>query len=62
MIYLLVIMFCFIIAVLVTPYVMKLAYFTKAVDQPNQRKSIIGLCENGRIGDLCFLFTRIYDI
>ena len=38
MIYLLVIMFCFIIAVLVTPYVMKLAYFTKAVDQPNQRK------------------------
>ena len=38
MIYLLVISFCFIIAVLVTPYVMKLAYFTNAVDQPNQRK------------------------
>ena len=38
MIYLLVISFCFIIALLVTPYVMKLAYFTKAVDQPNKRK------------------------
>lgn len=38
MIYLLVISFCFIIAVFITPYVMKLAYFTHAVDQPNQRK------------------------
>ena len=38
MIYLLVISLCFIIACLITPYVMKLAYFTNAVDQPNKRK------------------------
>ena len=38
MIYLLVISLCFIIACLITPYVMKLAYFTNAVDHPNKRK------------------------
>ena len=38
MIYLLVISFCFILAVVITPYVIKLAHFTNAVDQPNQRK------------------------
>lgn len=38
MIYLLVISVCFILAVVITPYVIKLAHFTNAVDQPNQRK------------------------
>ena len=38
MIYLLAISLCFLIACFITPYVMKLAYFTDAVDQPNKRK------------------------
>ncbi|MGL4374517.1 MAG: glycosyltransferase family 4 protein, partial [Turicibacter sp.] len=38
MVYLLTISFCFLMAVLVTPYVIKLAHFTNAVDEPNQRK------------------------
>lgn len=50
MIYLLVISFCFIIAVLITPYVMKLAHFTHAVDQPNQRK--VHNCVMPRMGGL----------
>jgi len=38
MIYLMVVCFCFIVAVLVTPYMIKLAHFTHAVDAPNKRK------------------------
>ncbi len=38
MIYLFTISFCFILAVLVTPFVIKLAHFTNAVDKPNHRK------------------------
>jgi len=38
MFYLLIIGFCFIIATLTSPYMIKLAHFTKAVDAPNKRK------------------------
>ena len=38
MIYLLAVGFCFIIAALATPYIIKLAHFTNAVDAPNARK------------------------
>lgn len=38
MIYLLVIVFCFIVSTLITPYMIQLARFTNAVDAPNKRK------------------------
>ena len=38
MIYLLAISFCFMVAILATPYIIKLAHFTNAVDAPNHRK------------------------
>ena len=38
MIYLIIISFCFFIAAFITPYIIKLAHFTKAVDNPNSRK------------------------
>ena len=58
MIYLLIISLCFIIACLITPYVMKLAYFTNAVDQPNKRKVHSRIMPTG---DLCCFSIRLHD-
>lgn len=38
MLFLAIVVFCFLVSVLVTPYMIKLAHFTHAVDRPNKRK------------------------